>query len=211
MALLLGRYITPKTFFELSYFTCAGCTKQTIYAREFPHDPDIAAEHDEEQNVRTESSYSTEGVELVQLYPTLKLGEDPHADMPTEVRKLYDEARDVGHQSPRSAAALLRVALETLLKGSPYNLNGRLFDMVTQAAKRAELGQLWSGLEVVRIVGNEAAHETLLDLAADTALVDDLFGILNEMVEASITTPARRSERFSKMPETKQRDLSSET
>jgi len=39
-----------------------------------------------------------------------------HEHMPTDVRAVYDEARSIADLSPRSAATLLRVDLETLTK-----------------------------------------------------------------------------------------------
>jgi ribosomal protein L37AE/L43A len=48
------------------------------------------------------------------IWPTRTLGPLPAADMPDNVRAIYSEARQVGNASPRSAAALLRLALEEL-------------------------------------------------------------------------------------------------
>ncbi|WP_156741896.1 hypothetical protein [Occultella aeris] len=44
-------------------------------------------------------------------------GPDPSPDMPEDVAQLYEEASTVVGLSPRSASALLRLALEALLKG----------------------------------------------------------------------------------------------
>ena len=37
-----------------------------------------------------------------------------HTDMPESVKEIYDEAREIAGQSPRAAAALLRLALEKI-------------------------------------------------------------------------------------------------
>lgn len=38
----------------------------------------------------------------------------PHTDMPESVKEIYNEAREIASNSPRAAAALLRLALEKL-------------------------------------------------------------------------------------------------
>ncbi|MBQ7074264.1 hypothetical protein IJM86_04305 [bacterium] len=38
----------------------------------------------------------------------------PNEDMPSDVKEIYEEARQVSAFSPRAAAALLRVSLEKL-------------------------------------------------------------------------------------------------
>lgn len=55
----------------------------------------------------------TEGVMLV---PPVRAGVPPHPDMPEATRQLYDEARAVAKDSPRAAVALLRVAVDVLLR-----------------------------------------------------------------------------------------------
>ena len=54
------------------------------------------------------------------VYPKLSTAPMAGKDMPEEVRKIYEEARDVAGVSARAAAALLRVALE-----KPNYLSGR--------------------------------------------------------------------------------------
>ena len=54
-----------------------------------------------------------EGAQMA--YPQGVLGEPPNEDMPDDVRTVYEEARRVGNLSRRSAAALLRLALQMLV------------------------------------------------------------------------------------------------
>lgn len=48
------------------------------------------------------------------IYPKKLTAPLAHAEMPDSVKKLYEEARQISNDSPRSAAALLRVTLEKL-------------------------------------------------------------------------------------------------
>ncbi|HKO20913.1 MAG TPA: hypothetical protein VJU82_18720, partial [Acidobacteriaceae bacterium] len=50
------------------------------------------------------------------VFPLARLGEQPHADMPEEVRALYQEAAAVAAVSRRAGAALARTTLERLIK-----------------------------------------------------------------------------------------------
>ena len=46
------------------------------------------------------------------IYPKKLTAPLPHEDMPDSAKELYEEARNVSDDSPRAAAALLRVSLE---------------------------------------------------------------------------------------------------
>lgn len=52
----------------------------------------------------------------VMIYPLSRQGEDPHADMPAAVLAIYEEARSVAPISRKSAAGLLRLALQMLIR-----------------------------------------------------------------------------------------------
>src|SRR4051812_38786905 len=55
-------------------------------------------------------------IEGTLVWPRVSSVLPPHDEMPSDVKALYDEARSVAEVSPRSAAALLRSALETLTR-----------------------------------------------------------------------------------------------
>lgn len=61
------------------------------------------------------------------------MGPVPHAHMPDDVKGLYLEAREIGTRSPRSAAALLRLALEKLTTGltDADKLNDAIAELVS--------------------------------------------------------------------------------
>ncbi len=170
---------------EVSHLTCPGCKGQALVIREFEKDDAVG--------------------DFKQVYPAPLDGPEPHTDLPSEVEALYLEARSVAITSPRSASVLLRLALETFLGGSPFNLSGKLIERIAEASKLPELTSLFTRLEVVRIVGNEAAHESIATLTADPELVLYLFEVINEVAEAAIATPRRHASMAAKIPATKQR------
>ena len=50
------------------------------------------------------------------IYPHLSTAPLPTTEMPKSVKELYDEARAISNQSPRGACALLRLAIQFLVK-----------------------------------------------------------------------------------------------
>ena len=108
------------------------------------------------------------------IHPVRSPAPQAAGDMPPEVRAAYDEAAKVSAASPRAAAALLRLAFESLLKGiwrKPHvqeALAGKGGDGEKLAlGNRVQLlydAHLLSPsahkmAKTVHLVGNEASHE----------------------------------------------------
>ena len=139
--------------------------------------------------------------EIIPANPTF--GEDPNPDMPSPITDLYEEARAVAPISPRSAAGLLRVALENLLKDPPFNFTGKLYEMVGELEARPELQDFWEVVDIVRVIGNEAAHELRFRPGDGLDIVEQLQAILNELVEVEFTRPRKTKERLARVPANK--------
>jgi len=137
----------------------------------------------------------------------------PHNDMPDEIVKDFNEARQVFSISPRSSAALLRLAIQKLCKYFGYsgeNINADIGKMVANGLDTL----VQQAFDSVRVIGNEAVHPGQIDLRdnPDTAL--QLFNLVNFIVEEMITKPKRIREIYNKLPRGKlqqieQRDKSS--
>ena len=68
--------------------------------------------------VPTTDDEGNKGVDFEQpdlVWPAIRRGPNPNADLPNDVRKDYEEARAILEHSPRAAAALLRLALQRLM------------------------------------------------------------------------------------------------
>lgn len=86
------------------------------------------------------------------IWPPSRLGVRPHPDMPDDVRVLYEEAQDVSGVSKKSAAALLRLALQVLvdeLERGNENLDKKIGKLV---ARGLDPG-VQQAMDVVRVVG----------------------------------------------------------
>ncbi len=128
-----------------------------------------------------------------------------HRDMSAPVKELYEEARQISNDSPRAAAALLRVTLEKLteeLGEKEGNLNTRIGNL----HKRGLAQEIINSLDIVRISANEGgSHAGQIDLTGEDGaeIVNTLFWLVNIIVEKTISEPKEIEENFSKLPQSK--------
>jgi hypothetical protein len=132
------------------------------------------------------------------FYPDRTNAPPPNRDMPTEVRADYEEAARVYAKSPRGAAALLRLAVQKLMShlGQPgKNINDDIGALVKQGLPV----RIQQALDVVRVTGNNAVHPGLID-ANDTAVAEQLFSLVNLIIEYQISLPSRLQEMYDALP-----------
>ena len=106
--------------------------------------------------------------------------------MPGSVREFYDEARSVLADSPRSSAAMLRLAIQQLCieLGLPgKNLNSDIGELV----KRGLDARAQKALDAVRVIGNGSVHPGQIDLKDDLDTANKLFRLVNIIVQEVIT------------------------
>jgi uncharacterized protein DUF4145 len=138
-------------------------------------------------------------LETQMIDPRGKYGPPAHASTPDNVLELYEEARDVGGASRRAAAALLRLALQTLLtdlEPGHANLNATIGALVDRNLDP----QVQQAMDVLRVIGNNAVHPGEVQLDEDPELVPALFELINLVVEQLIARPERVSALFDALP-----------
>lgn len=122
-------------------------------------------------------------------------------DMGQNIQALYAEAASVLTESPRGAAALLRLALQHLLVqlGKPgKNINNDIKDLVAGGLSP----RIQQALDVLRVVGNNAVHPGQIDMDDSRDVAAKLFQVLNFIAEEMITKPRELNELYSTvMPE----------
>lgn len=134
------------------------------------------------------------------LFPLPLDGPDASKDMPADVAEDFNEARAVLALSPRSSAALLRLALQKLCKhlGQPgKNIN----DDIKALVKDGLPPKIQQALDIVRVVGNNAVHPGHIDLRDNYEIALALFGLLNFIVQEMITRPKEIDAIYKTLPQ----------
>lgn len=134
------------------------------------------------------------------ILPTAVTAEPPHHDLPDEVKRDYEEARNVFAASPRAAVALLRLAIQKLMieigeKGKKIN-----DDIASLVAKGLPI-EVQQALDFCRVVGNNAVHPGEINLDDTPDMGHHLFSMINFIVEDRISRPKKISDLYGRLPE----------
>jgi hypothetical protein len=108
--------------------------------------------------------------------------------MDEEIKNLYLEAATIFTDSPKGSAALLRLALQKLLKQvgeKGENINNDIKKLVSKNLDP----KIQQALDLMRIVGNNAVHPGEINLDENKDLAVELFYILNFIADQMITRP----------------------
>ena len=138
-------------------------------------------------------------------YPNSGRAPFPNSDMPESVLKLYNEASIIHNQSPRGAAALLRLGLQLLCKelgeeGKKINTD------IGELVKKGLPSMVQKALDSVRVIGNDAVHPGQID-TDDPETVEKLFKLTNLIVEYMITLPKEVDDVYNGLPEQKRKGI----
>uniref|UniRef100_A0A7V3E668 DUF4145 domain-containing protein n=1 Tax=Ignavibacterium album TaxID=591197 RepID=A0A7V3E668_9BACT len=122
------------------------------------------------------------------VYPRKVSIEPPNEDLNDEIKSIYNEAARIYFDSSRGAAALLRLALQMLLKQlgkEGKNINSDIKELVDQGLSP----KIQKALDLMRVIGNNAVHPGQINLDDDKDVALKLFLILNTIAKEMITVP----------------------
>ena len=132
------------------------------------------------------------------IFPITGAAPPVNSDLPDSVKKIYSEAVNIANQSSRAACALLRYAIELLLKH--LGETGTINDAIKNLVKKGLDQRIQKSLDIVRVTGNNAVHpgEIVFD---DTTNVHTLFHLINIIADVLITQPKQIQEAYDNLPE----------
>ncbi|MBM9514686.1 DUF4145 domain-containing protein [Desulfogranum marinum] len=122
------------------------------------------------------------------VYPLNSPISPPNEDLSDEIKSIYNEASIIFQDSPKGSTALLRLALQKLLKQigkDGKNINNDIKELVTEGLTP----KIQKALDLVRVVGNNAVHPGQIDLDDNSEIASTLFKILNLIADELITRP----------------------
>ena len=138
------------------------------------------------------------------IYPPVRIAPPANSDLPDSVKAVYDEASDIANQSSRAACALLRLAIEMLLKhlGETGSINEGIKNLVANGLDPI----IQQSLDIVRVTGNDAVHpgEIVFDDPTD---VQAFFQLINVIADALITQPKQIQGIYDNLPEDKRKAI----
>lgn len=129
------------------------------------------------------------------IYPVRGTAPLPNPDLPPDVLADYEEADAILNQSPRGAAALLRLAIQKICWAVGHKgkkIDDAIADMVAEGLPKP----IQQALDTVRVVGNNAVHPGKIDLKDDVATAEKLFGLVNLIAQDRISNPKAVAEMY---------------
>ena len=132
------------------------------------------------------------------IYPPTRSAPPANSDLPDDIKQVYDEAAAIADQSPRAACALLRLAIEMLMRH--LGETGSINDSIKNLVKKDPDTRVQQSLDIVRITGNNAIHpgEIAFD---DTTDVQAIFELINIIADNLITRSKKIQALYDRLPE----------
>lgn len=141
------------------------------------------------------------------LYPRVTANiASPSKDMPKEVAEVYKEASKIMQDSPRAAAALLRLATQQLvddLVPGKQSLDVKIGSLVKKGLDK----QVSNALDSLRVFGNNAVHPGEINIDDSPEIASALFEALNLIVDRMITVKRKIDGLYSKIPDSQKEHI----
>jgi hypothetical protein len=140
------------------------------------------------------------------LFPRDKESVQPNPDLPDEIIRDFEEAREIVDASPRGAAALLRLCIQKLcihLGEKDKDIDSAIASLVSKGLNPL----VQKSLDIVRVIGNEAVHPGVINLNDNRDTANMLFELVNSIADQMITHPKNVENLYGKLPENKRKAI----
>jgi Domain of unknown function (DUF4145) len=101
------------------------------------------------------------------------------ADRPDLVAEDFEEAAVILDKSPRGAAALIHLSIQTLMQETDKHLDDKIASLVSKGLEV----ELQESMEALRALGNNGVHSGNIDLKEDKATATRIFALLKMILE----------------------------
>lgn len=122
------------------------------------------------------------------IYPKKTTVPPPNEDLDENIKTLYLEASNILIDSPKGATALLRLALQMLLKQIGKD-GKKINDDIKELVSEGLSPTIQQALDLLRVIGNNAVHPGQINLDDNAEIAQKLFSILNFIADELITKP----------------------
>ncbi|MCX6601464.1 MAG: DUF4145 domain-containing protein [bacterium] len=193
---------------KLAQFNCPHC--KAIAPQHWPHYVGYAGQHGQLVQISSLSVAKCSHCADLSLwfqgelfYPEdVAANIDPaNSDLRQDIQEDYIEASRIVKESPRGAAALLRLCVQKLcgqLGENESDVNTAIGNLV----KKNLPVEIQQALDIVRVIGNNAVHPGQIDLKDNTETAMRLFELTNIIADNRITQPQKIAELYKSLPET---------
>lgn len=140
------------------------------------------------------------------LFPSKPSVPTSNEDLEEDIKKDYNEAAEIVEKSPKSAAALLRLAIQKLCKQlgeKGENINNDIGELV----KKGLPAKIQKSLDIVRVVGNESVHPGQINLDDNKETAYKLFDLINLIANTMITQPKEIDNLYNNLPTEKLKSI----
>lgn len=147
------------------------------------------------------------------LYPNSGEVEPPNPDFSEDINRDYVEAASIVHQSPRGAAALLRLCVQKLcveIGNADPEITMKDDNINTNIGILVEHGlsvHIQKALDTVRVIGNESVHPGEMDIKDDSQTAQAMFRLINMIADKMLSEPKRIDEMYLTLPEGKRNGI----
>lgn len=202
-----GQYISPEL--RLRAFNCPHChvySHQDWYYLSSASQPDGSGQQHSDKRFmvsyceRCDQNTIWYGEAII--FPQTSIVEPPNIDLPEHIKDDYNEAASILNQSPKGAAALLRLAIQKLCESlgeSGKDINTNIKNLVAKGLPP----KVQEALDSVRVIGNESVHPGTIDLNDNREIANRLFKLVNFIATKLITELKEIDELYNSLPQSK--------
>jgi hypothetical protein len=181
-------------------FRCSNCNMPNIITYEIQSKGSGTLTYPIQSSPKKIEKYNSIFPESIDVDP-------PNEDLNENIKEDYIEASKIYKKSPRGACALLRLALQKMLKQlgqKGQNINDDIKNLVSNGLD----SDIQKGLDIVRVIGNNAVHPGHINIKDDIDTAKKIFDLINFIAENQISQKKKLKKLFDeKIPESQKKAI----